>query len=273
MTESSRWTSKRAPEQELRLIDTFRELYADAVRAARVIAVPEPPDSESVRQRLLSKLSQQGAEARERLADHEMAEFEEAQYVIVAMVDEFFIYLLDWRGQDAWAARPLEAERPFNSQIAGERIFQRLDTILGGRRSVSGELLDVYLAALSLGFRGRYRFDPRSTEPERYRRELVKQMRRVAPEKLVPSPEICPAALAHMSQKERRQGLRSLREGALPLAVVIGAMLFLAHTLWYYRTLEVREQLDRIEEERERLNAEEQRREPRKPPETPGGAR
>jgi type VI secretion system protein ImpK len=250
---ASRSSSKPAPRQNLGLLDAFRDLYAEAAREVRALAGPEPPDPEAVKQRLLKQLARQAKGAGERLAEHELGEFEEAQYVMVAMADEIFLHL-SWSGRDAWAARPLEAERPQGSHVAGERIFQRIEDFISGRASASGELLSVYIAALCLGFRGRYRFNLRSTEPEHYRRELVKHLCRVDPAMLVPSPEICPEAHEHTRDKEPRQGLRSMREGVLPLLATAVAMMFVGHIFWYARTIEVREQLDRIEEVREQLD-------------------
>jgi type VI secretion system protein ImpK len=233
-----------------RLIDAFREVHAEVVRNARALAAPEPPDHEAVRQRLLAVLTRQANDARDRLADHELTEFEEAQYVMVAMADELLLHL-DWPGRDEWARRPLEAEAHFGTHVAGERVFNRLEEVLAGRASASGELLVVYLALLSFGFRGRYRFDPTSTEPARFRRELMKHLRRIEPRMVAPSGELCPEALENVRDKEPRRGLTGLREGMIPLVAVAFAMLLIGHALWYYRTTEVRGKLDRIEEEHE----------------------
>ncbi|APR80234.1 Hypothetical protein A7982_05581 [Minicystis rosea] len=232
-----------------RLLDAFRELYAEVVRSARALSGPEPPQHEAVKQRLLNVLARQGAEAKERLGEHELAELDEAHYVMVAMADEVFLHI-DWPGRDPWSRRPLEAESRFGTHIAGERVFDRLEEIFKNRISVSADLLNVYLAALSLGFRGRYRFDPQSTEPERFRRDLVREIRRVDPRSAAPAAELCPDATHGVRDKEPRRGLTNLREGILPLLGVLLGMLLLGHALWYYRTSDVRDKLDQIEAQR-----------------------
>ena len=229
-----------------RLIAAFRELYAEVAKNAHALAGPDAPQPEAVKQRLLAVLARQTADAQDRLSEHELAELDEAQYVMVAMADEVFLYL-DWVGRDEWARRPLEAEARFGTHLAGERIFNRLDEIFRNRLSVSGDLLGVYLAALSLGFRGRYHFDPQSPDPERVRHEVIRELRRVDPRTVAPATELCPEAVAGVRDKEQRRGLTNLREGLLPLVAVLAGMTLLGHLLWYYQTNEVRDKLDRIE--------------------------
>ena len=249
MTEAERSSSRREARTggELRLLDAFRELHAESMRAVTAAQGAEPPDSEAVKQRLLGLLARQFEAAKSHFSEHELSEFDAAQYVMVAMADEVFLHLA-WAGRDPWAARPLEEESRFGTHVAGERFYQKLDAILAGNPSVSSELLAVYLAALSLGFRGRYRYDPRSTEPERYRREIIKHLRRVEPRMLAQAAEVCPEALEHTRDRQVRRGLSNLREGVLPLVGVIGALLLIGHGLWFYRTSDVRSGLDRVEE-------------------------
>lgn len=230
-----------------RLLDAFRELYAEVIRSVLALEQPEAPQPEAVKQRLLAVLAQQVADAKERYGDHELAELDDAQYVMVAMADEVFLHDVDWPGREEWARRPMEAEAHFGTHVAGERVFDRLEEICKGHRSVSAELLSVYLAALSLGFRGRYRFDPHAPDLERFRRDLIREIRRVEPRMVAPAIEVCPDAVAGVRDKEPRRGLTSLREGVLPLVAVIAGMVLIGHGLWYYRTNDVRDKLDQIE--------------------------
>lgn len=246
----------------------FRELYAVVTREARALGRPDAPDPEAVKHRLLAALAHEAAELSLRLGDQDAAEHREAQYVMVAMADEVLLQR-PWSGRDAWADHPLEAEPPFCTHVAGERVFARLDEILAGRATVSVALVRVYLTALGLGFRGRYRFDPRSPEPDRYRRELTRYLRRVEPAALAPRAALCPGALEGVADKQPRRGLRSLREGLLPLLAVVAVMLFAGHALWYVRTMGVRAELDRVDDARAEL---EQRAAQREKAKRPDGA-
>jgi type VI secretion system protein ImpK len=254
MTELNDAHGARATGSDSRLLDAFREIYAEVMLRARALHSPEPPDPDAVKHRLLGVLARQAADAKDALDDHELAELREAQYVMVAMADEV-ILRRPWVGREAWAAHPLEAERPFHSQVAGERIFQKIDEILAGRGAASAALVGVYITALSLGFRGRYRFDPASVEPQRHRRELIRYLIRLDPRAAAPRPELCPAAVERVRDRERRREVTSLREGLLPMLAAVLTMLVLGHALWYYRTIGVRDQLDRIEEAREQIDA------------------
>jgi type VI secretion system protein ImpK len=264
MTDTEQAITERAEEARRapRLLDAFREVYAEVERSVQALAGPEAPEVEEVRQRIQSILVRQGADARERLGEHELRELDEAQYVMVAMADEVFLGR-DWPGRNEWAARPLEAESRFGTHVAGERIFKRLQEILDDRLSVSGDLLSVYLAALSLGFRGRYRLDldPDAADLARHRRELIRELRRVEPRIVAPAAEICPRAVQGIRDKEPRRGLSALREGLLPLVVVFFSMILLGHALWYYRTNEVRAKLDLIEEQKKKAAEEREKNE------------
>src|SRR3954454_22453054 len=142
MTESNDTAASgaRQADRDTHLLDAFREMYAEVTQRARALHGAEPPDPEAVKHRLLGVLARQTAEAKERPADHEVAELAEAQYVMVAMADEVLLRR-PWAGREAWAREPLEAERPFGSHVAGERIFQRIEEILAGRATVSVGLL------------------------------------------------------------------------------------------------------------------------------------
>lgn len=245
MTEATTTQAARAT-SPLRLLDAFREVYAEVARSERALGGPEPPLPEAVKQRLLNILSRQSADAKEHLGDHEIAELDEAQYVMVAMADEVLLQP-SWPGREEWARRPLEAESRFGTHVAGERFFDRIREILSERLSVSSELLNVYLTALSLGFRGRYRFDPTSPEPDRFRRDLVREIRRIDARLAAPAAQICPEAVQAIRNNEPRRSLTGLHWGVAPLLAVIGGMLVLGQAFWYYRTSEVRDQLDLVE--------------------------
>jgi type VI secretion system protein ImpK len=79
---------------------------------------------------------------------------DEAQYAMAATADEVFIDL-DWAGATSWRIRPLEMEL-FGTRRAGEEIFARVDRLLDGGSAVDSEMAAVYLAALELGFKGKF---------------------------------------------------------------------------------------------------------------------
>ena len=80
---------------------------------------------------------------------------EEAKYVMVVLADEIFINL-KWEGAKLWRFSLLE-KQIFHSEVAGDKFFSMLDEIIENLNSSSDELAFVYLMALSLGFKGKYR--------------------------------------------------------------------------------------------------------------------
>jgi len=240
------------------LLECFHEFHAEVVSLKREIfrADPPPPEPEEVKSRLVTLFEKQSVAAQTRLADHEQTAFKEAQYVMVAMADEVFLRL-DWNGRGLWTRRPLEAEEPFNSHVAGERIFQRIDEIVREREAVPVELLSVYLAALALDFQGKYRYSIEGSagakEPSRYRRDLAKQLDQADESSVRPATELCPEAYDATLPGTGRRGLPTLRVVLLVLLIIFLCWLFIGLSLWYYQTLEVSDQIGRIEDANEQL--------------------
>jgi type VI secretion system protein ImpK len=240
------------------LLECFHEFHAEVVSLKRDIfrADPPPPEPDEVKRRLVTLFEKQSTDALHRLAEHEQPTFRDAQYVMVAMADEVFLHL-DWNGLGDWTRRPLEAEEPFGSHVAGERIFQRIDEIVREREAVPVELLSVYLAALALDFQGKYRYSAAGSasakEPANYRRKLAKQLEQADESSVRPATELCPAAYDATLTGTGRRGLPTLRVVLLVLLIIVLCWLFIGLSLWYYQTLEVTDQIGRIEDANEQL--------------------
>lgn len=235
----------RAARPSVGFVAMFAAFYAEVLlQKRRVTLSASPPTCEVVKQRLVDLYQAQAVSAARRYAEHEIAAFEEVQYIMVAMADEVFLHL-DWSGRAPWAAKPMESEI-FRSHDAGERFFRRLDELLAGRAPGSSELLTVYLTALAVGFRGRYAFeDP--TRPEAYRHRLAAHLARVDPDRTSADRTLFPEALGHTLSSEKKRRLPSWSRGLLPLGIVIVGWLLLGELFWYYRTVKVDDMLDRIE--------------------------
>ncbi|WP_437755081.1 DotU family type IV/VI secretion system protein [Sorangium sp. So ce1389] len=230
------------------LLDAFHSFYAEVARQRQLLTLAHgglAPGVETVRQRLVDFLETQAVGLGRKLTKHELRAYDDAQYVMAAMADEILLQA-DWAGRHAWAERPLEAHI-FHTYDAGERIFRKLDDILGGRTTASSALLLVYLAALALGFQGKFRALGKHGEPEIYRQELARHLRRVDPFLGTRLTEICPQAHAHTLGSAPRSRLPALRHGVLPLVAVALCLVLAGQLLWSYRVSEVVEALDRIE--------------------------
>ena len=104
--------------------------------------------------------------------------YREAQYVMAALADEIFLHM-NWDGRANW---PLLESKLFQTHIAGEVIFQRLDRLLQRRDPFYLDLAAVYFMALSLGFQGKYRGNDPANALEQYKRQLFAMIYRRNPQ-------------------------------------------------------------------------------------------
>src|ERR1044072_2317156 len=131
-------------------------------------------------QRLVSLFERQEAQAWRYGGTYGAEFYKEAQYVMVALADEIFLNA-EWEGHRSSVSNLLES-KIFRTHVAGELFFQRLDRMLVERDPVYRDLAAVYLMALSLGFRGKYRGRDDRGQLERYRRQLFHFVFRREPE-------------------------------------------------------------------------------------------
>ncbi|WP_437530588.1 DotU family type IV/VI secretion system protein [Sorangium sp. So ce726] len=230
------------------LLDAFHAFYAEVARQRQLVTLAHgglAPGIETVRQRLVDFLETQAVLLGRKLTKHELRAYDDAQYVMAAMADEVLLQA-EWDGRYAWAERPLEAHI-FHTYVSGERIFRKLDDVLAGHDAAPSALLLVYLAALALGFQGKYRALGLRDRPERYRQELALHLQRVDPTLGTGLTELCPQAHAHTLGGSSRSRLPSLRNGTLPLAIVALCLIAAAQIVWSYRVADVVETLDGIE--------------------------
>jgi len=122
---------------------------------------------------------------------------EELVYLMAAFADETFACLVDWSGRDYWSEHWMES-RLFNSQVAGEDIFRRIDKILTRRDYGAEELSSIYLMILALGFRGRYLRDPAAVDV--YRKKLFDRLLMTNPDLRRDSLRLFPEAYRHISE-------------------------------------------------------------------------
>ena len=92
-------------------------------------------------------------------------------YVMAAVADEVFLNI-EWSGKEYWEENMLEQQH-FGTQIAGEKIFNKINDLIAEKESLSTEKAEAYLKALSLGFKGKYRgYDNEQSEIDLYREKL-----------------------------------------------------------------------------------------------------
>ncbi len=148
-----------------------------AVREGARSAPPAAEDSRALthpggmaRYRLVTFLERQSAQVMHSAPPGGADLYLEAQYVMTALADE--VLLTDQIGGEGFWAMNLLEPHFFQTRFAGEAIFARIDRTLEKPDAERAEMAAIYLAALALGFRGRYRHRDDRGELARYRARL-----------------------------------------------------------------------------------------------------
>jgi type VI secretion system protein ImpK len=176
----------------------------------------------------------------------------EAQYVMAAFADDVFVHL-DWEGRRAWTSNLLESTL-FQSHVAGEMVFDKLDRLLRDRDPADKSLAAVYLSALSLGFRGKYHGLNDHGRLRRYRHELFSFIFR-QPADLVNEKKVAfPDSYIQNLRKEKRKKLTNPRVWIAVLGFVIFTYLAASHGVWLSLTSRIERVNAQIVEVEKRLD-------------------
>lgn len=164
--------------------------------------------------------------------------YRETQYVMAALADEVLLYMTDWAGRAQWKDNLIEMAL-FQTRIAGERVFDHIDALIGRGTAANADLAAVYLVALSLGFRGKYRAIHDQTALRQYRHALRQIIERHAPLRLAGELPVFADAYAHTLDEERPVRLPHLRPWIVAIVVVLAAYLAAQHVVWVRSTSDV----------------------------------
>jgi type VI secretion system protein ImpK len=221
------------------LFQRFRAFYLEVLKVKRELSGAAPPaageaserGSEMVGQRLLAYLQRQAHAATRLGGDFAFAKYGEAQYVMAALADETLLRL-DWSGREAWTSNLLEEEL-FKTHRAGEEIFDRIDLLLSQRGPGHLDIAEVYLAALALGFEGKFReVADGDAQLVAYRRRLVEFLGEREPELLDASRDLVPEAYEYTLDRGEGRRLPYLRRWLWAGVGVVLLWVVAAHLLW-----------------------------------------
>ena len=231
------------------LLSQFREFYAAVAQARREALEASAPregvdPAAELGGRLATLLETQGLDAKRKGGDYGATYYREAQYVMAALADDIFLNL-DWAGREPWKSRLLEY-RLFGSKVAGEQIYRKLDKLLAERDPANAELAALFLLALSLGFRGRFRGAEDAGVLDRYRRELFAFIYHRDPALEEHGKELFPEAYAAVLGESEPRRLPHLRKWLAILALVALVFLVISHGLWLDVSADLEGVLDKI---------------------------
>lgn len=213
-------------------LERFRVFYASVAELRRQVqdgAWP-PLDSgtalEAVQGPLLNLLRRL-AETSETDAVDPVAR--QARYLMTAFADDLFTRL-EWPLSEAWSASPLEWQL-FQTDEAASVVFDRIEKLLGIGDPGQRELARLYLMALALGFRGKYREDPEGSLG-RYRERLLAFAVPGAPQTGDDSLKLSPDAYQHTMAPIPGRLLPNVRRWAFVAMVVVALVGVLSFPLW-----------------------------------------
>ena len=225
------------------LVRAFVAAFEQATNARAALADPavEPlaPSAQA------DTLAEQLTAATRRLAREAMAwtgaagetDIALAQYAFVALLDELLLFS-EWPGSTAWEARPLEM-RVFGTRVAGERLPDAIEKLLAERDPARRDLASVFLACLSLGFRGRLRGTEGALRHDQLRHALFAfaMQRDAEPARLAAPLE--QTAVAPRGALPLTQMFPDVARFALLLAAGFCVLLGLSHLFWSIETARV----------------------------------
>lgn len=158
--------------------------------------------------------------------------FEEVVYIMVSLADELFLNI-EWEGKPFWRKNLLEY-RFFNTNCAGEKLFTNVESFFQG--NADKDLGLVYLYAISLGFKGKFRY---ADEGEQYllnlREQLFYSVYRKTPKLYKEGVQLFEGSENVFAEKVIRPD-NQLRK-VLRLGMIFAAIyLVVSHALWVYET-------------------------------------
>jgi type VI secretion system protein ImpK len=172
---------------------------------------------------------------------------------MAAFADEVFIHL-NWEGKQAWTSNLLESTL-FQSHVAGEVFFEKLDQLLCEGNPADKSLAAVYLMALSLGFRGKYHDANDHGRLSEYRRKLFAFAFSQPSDLMDVSKVAFPDAYVRGLRQETTSKLTNPRLWLAVLGIVFLSYLLVSHGVWLSLTSRLERTNSQIVETENRLNS------------------
>lgn len=162
----------------------------------------------------------------------------EIMYLMASLADDIFLNL-EWSGKQFWEQNMLE-QRLFNSQIAGEEVFTKIDKLLIDRNFASIDKVECYLKALAFGFEGKFRGGAdKQFQIDNYRKNLLEFIEKKDNSMLIVG--------YRLFQKEYTYTIPTIHRKMLPEASIVNyicaffVFMFLVITsfIWIYETRDI----------------------------------
>ncbi len=170
--------------------------------------------------------------------------YAEAQFIMVALADEVFLNM-NWAGKPYWETNLLE-QRLYDTHSAGQVFFERLDVLLQNKDPVRIDLAVLYLNALGLGFRGKYRHFDDEGALKSYRKRLFIFINRREPYLFQEKIHIFPDAYSHTLEGSTAKELSNFRNWYFVFAGISLIYLLTSYIIWYSATVDITRIVNKI---------------------------
>ena len=163
--------------------------------------------------------------------------YREILYLLTVFADEMHIDTT-WEGEKIWQDNLLE-ERIFNSHIAGEMLFRKLETRLQNPNRNSDSVLVIYYLVLCLGFQGKYMHVDKEKKLKYYRKQLYAYLYHTKPFSFDIIKQLFPKAYIYthfhkgMIKKQPSVVKVSLIVSTIFTAMVLAIIIFLTERAYY----------------------------------------
>lgn len=222
----------------LQSLDTAFSSFASAADH-----VPGESDDEIVKRTrvilddLYQTLERQALIAAQKGGEFAVTYYRETQYVMAALADELFLNR-SWPGKFYWMENLLET-RLFGSYDSGDLFFEKLNNFLEKRDPMRRDVAEVYLLALGLGFKGRYRDMPDERQLDHYRHELYVFINHQEPRLYEGEDRLFPQAYAHTLDGGKASRFQDVKFWTSTFVVVIIILLLSSFLVWNNTTSEL----------------------------------
>lgn len=193
-----------------------------------------PPSTVSeIRRELETVLTNQYKELGSSRGGYAARYYEEAQYIMVALADETFINL-NWWGKEEWEDNLLESLM-YNTQDAGDKFFENLDAFLEKpHASQTTDMAALYLIALGLGFKGRYKDSGYESTLSKYKERLYRYIASEDTELLHNQSRLFPLAYDQIISDRQSPMMPNIRAWWVSLGVLAGGYLLFSSVIWLH---------------------------------------
>lgn len=172
----------------------------------------------------------------------------DAQYLMTILTDEIFL-TLSWPGAKQWQKSLLEAQI-FETQIAGEVFYKKLDALLDSTDPARSELALLYFLILSLGFRGKFRDQDDKDAIKWYLNQLYTVINHRTAHLFRPGrPHLIDQAYDYTLSEPPGRGLPDMKTWGLCIAGIFTVYVFITYVVWYKLASEMHEALNLIFEQ------------------------